>query len=33
MSDTKMVVGPERQFKGKTNFITWRREFERAAKA
>lgn len=33
MSDTKMVVGPERQLKSKTNFITWRREFERAAKA
>ena len=33
MSDTKMVVSADSQLKGKTNFITWRREFERAAKA
>ena len=28
-----MIVSPDRQLKGKTNFITWRRGFERAAKA
>jgi hypothetical protein len=33
MADTKMIVSPDRQLKGKTNFITWRRGFERAAKA
>ena len=33
MADSKMAVSPDRQLKGKANFITWKREFERAAKA
>jgi hypothetical protein len=33
MADSKMDVSPERRLRGKVNFITWRREFEREAKA
>ena len=32
MTDTRMVISADRQLKDKVNFITWRREFERAAK-
>jgi hypothetical protein len=33
MTDTKMKASSDRLLKGKTNFVTWKREFERAAKA
>jgi hypothetical protein len=33
MTDTKMEVSSDRLLKGKANFVTWKREFERAAKA
>jgi hypothetical protein len=33
MADSKMDVSPERRLRGKINFITWKREFEREAKA
>src|SRR4051812_121966 len=34
MTDSKMdEVKDDRKLKGKTNFISWKREFERAAKA
>jgi hypothetical protein len=33
MTDTKMSVPLDRQLKGKANFISWKRHFERAAKA
>src|SRR5258706_11401716 len=34
MTDSKMdEVKDDRKLKGKTNFVSWKREFERAAKA
>jgi hypothetical protein len=33
MADPKMDVSSERRLRGKVNFITWKREFEREAKA
>src|SRR4051812_8526219 len=33
MADAKMDVSPDRRLRGKVNFITWKREFEREAKA
>ncbi|KAH6699947.1 ankyrin repeat-containing domain protein [Leptodontidium sp. MPI-SDFR-AT-0119] len=33
MADLKVDVSPERRLRGKVNFITWKREFEREAKA
>ena len=33
MTDTKAEVSSDRLLKGKTNLVTWKREFERAAKA
>src|SRR5277367_6682878 len=33
MTDTKTGVSQDCLLKGKANFITWKREFERAAKA
>jgi hypothetical protein len=33
MTDTKAGVSSDRQLQGKSNFISWPRDFERAAKA
>ena len=33
MADSKIDVSLERRLRGKINFITWKREFEREAKA
>jgi hypothetical protein len=33
IADSKMEVGPEHCLRGKVNFIAWKREFEREAKA
>ncbi len=33
MADPKMDVSPDRRLRGKVNYITWKREFEREAKA
>jgi hypothetical protein len=33
MADSKMDVSPERRLRGKINFIAWRHDFQRAAKA
>jgi hypothetical protein len=33
MADSKIEVSPERRLRGKVNFITWKRDFEREAKA
>ena len=33
MTDTKAGVSSDRQLQGKSNFISWTRDFERAAKA
>lgn len=33
MTGSRMGVSPEHRLRGKVNFITWKREFEREAKA
>src|SRR4051812_8172829 len=33
MADSKIDVSLERRLRGKVNFVTWKREFEREAKA
>jgi hypothetical protein len=33
MADPKIDVSPDRRLRGKVNFITWKRDFEREAKA
>jgi hypothetical protein len=33
MADAKMEVSPDRLLKGKANFVTWNREFQREAKS
>ena len=33
MADAKIDVSPDRRLRGKVNFVTWKRDFEREAKA